>query len=115
MANYTPLLFHRNPSQLYPHLGQGRDAEDDTVSLYSVAEVALPRITSRNVKRRDVQVRKIERPNDSVPVSCDHLYSSQIIKEDDMSEVKGACMNLAGQYNVRNRIYKIIILPVFCM
>jgi hypothetical protein len=107
MANYTPLLFHRNPSQLYPHVGQGRDVEDDTVSLYSVAEVALPRITSRNVKRRDVQVRKIERPNDCVAVSRYHLYSSQIITQDDKIEVKRACMNLVGQYNVRNRIYEI--------
>ncbi|XP_033610241.1 dual specificity tyrosine-phosphorylation-regulated kinase 4 isoform X3 [Cryptotermes secundus] len=66
MASYTPLLFHRKPSQLYHHRAPGRDVEDDLVSLCSVVDVTLPRITPRDVKRRDIQLRKIERPNDSI-------------------------------------------------
>lgn len=73
MASYTPLLFHRRPSQLHHHRDPGRDVEDDMVSLYSVAEVSLPRITSREVKRREVQLRKIERSNDGVSVSSDNF------------------------------------------
>jgi hypothetical protein len=79
MASYTPLLFHRKASQLYDHRAPGRDVEDDLVSLYSVADVTLPRITPRDVRRRDIQLRKIERPNDSISVSSVHLYSSSFI------------------------------------
>jgi hypothetical protein len=103
MASYTPLLFHRKPSQLYHHRGPGRDVEDDMVSLYSVADVTLPRIMPRDVRIRDVQLRKIERSNDSIPVSCVHLYSSPNIKEGDMSgpivwEMRSAYKMLAGKY-----------------
>jgi hypothetical protein len=86
MASYTPLLFHRKPSQLYHHHGPGCDVEDDMVSLYSVADVTLPRITPRDMRRRDVQLRKVERPNDNISVSCDRLYSSLNIKENDLSK-----------------------------
>jgi len=71
MASYTPLLFQRKPPQLY-HREPGGDIEDDMMSLYSVAEVTLPRITSRDIRRRDVQLRKVEKSSDSIPVSCNH-------------------------------------------
>lgn len=73
MASYTPLLFHRRPSQLHQHRELGREVEDDILSLYSVAQLSLPTITSREVRRRELQLRKFERSNDSVPVSCDNF------------------------------------------
>jgi hypothetical protein len=74
MASYTPLLFHRRPSQLHHHHGPGCEVEDDMLALYSVADMSLPRITSRDVKRREADLRKLERYHiDSVPVSCDEF------------------------------------------
>ena len=75
MASYTPLLFHRRPSHLHhrgptaPGVCPPIDLEDDMVSLYSVADVTLPRITARDLRRRDVQLRKIERSSARNPVS----------------------------------------------
>jgi hypothetical protein len=77
MASYTPLLFHRKPPQLY-HREPGGDIEDDMMSLYSVADVTLPRITSRDMRRRDVHLRKVEKSSDSIPVSCNNWYFSTL-------------------------------------
>ncbi|CAG2061372.1 unnamed protein product [Timema podura] len=57
MASYTPLLFHRRPP--YNNTPGGRVIEDDLMSLCSMAEVTLPRI-SREVRRREKsEVRKV--------------------------------------------------------
>jgi len=77
MASYTPLLFHRKPPHLY-YREPGGDIEDDMMSLYSVADVTLPRITSRDIRRRDVHLRKVEKSSDSIPVSCNHLYNTSV-------------------------------------
>jgi hypothetical protein len=46
------------------------------MSLYSVADVTLPRITSRDMRRRDVHLRKVEKSSDSIPVSFNNWYFS---------------------------------------